>query len=136
MVRNYMRAKIHAATVTETILDYEGSIAIDASILEAAEIYPYEQLHVYNITNGNRFVTYAIEAKRGSGSISLNGAAAHLASPGDKVIIVSYCALEDKERESFQGKVLLMGEENQIKDSFYVRPQLSLGEKLENKELS
>ena len=125
MLQNYMKSKIHSATVTEAALDYEGSIAIDSQILQTAGIRPYEQVHVYNITNGNRLVTYAIEARAGSGTFSLNGAAAHRGSLGDKIIVVAYCSLTEEELESFRTRVLLLNEKNEIKDSFYARAEFS-----------
>ncbi|GMR05105.1 MAG: aspartate 1-decarboxylase [Thermodesulfobacteriota bacterium] len=94
MQRIMLKSKIHRAVVTVSNPDYEGSVAIDASLMEAACIYPFEQVHIYNITNGERLTTYAIEAERGSGTISINGAAARLAEQGDLVIIASYAALD------------------------------------------
>lgn len=94
MVVNMLKAKIHRATVTQVELDYEGSCAIDEALLEAAGILEYEQIHVYNIANGERFVTYAIRAERNSGVISVNGAAAHKANRGDLVIIAAYAGLD------------------------------------------
>jgi aspartate 1-decarboxylase len=87
---NMLKAKIHRATVTHAELDYEGSCAIDESLLQASGILEYEQIHIYNIANGERFVTYAIRGEAGSGVISVNGAAAHRASPGDLLIICAY----------------------------------------------
>ena len=91
---NMLKAKIHRATVTRVELDYEGSCAIDEALLEASGILEYEQIHIYNINNGERFVTYAIRAERNSGVISINGAAAHKASPGDLIIIAAYGRME------------------------------------------
>lgn len=88
-----LKSKIHRATVTDANVNYEGSVAIDESLMEAAGIYPFEQVHIYNINNGNRLTTYAIKAERGTGTISINGAAARLAEKGDLVIIASYSAL-------------------------------------------
>jgi len=92
-----LKAKIHRATVTQVELDYEGSCAIDEGLLEAAGIREFEQIHVYNIANGERFVTYAIRAERGSGVISVNGAAAHKARVGDLVIIAAYAGMDEAE---------------------------------------
>ena len=97
MQRIMLKSKIHRATVTDSNVDYEGSVAIDESLLEAAGIYPFEQVQIYNINNGNRFTTYAIRGERGSGTISINGAAARLAVKGDLVIIASYVSLDEAE---------------------------------------
>ena len=91
MNRTILKSKIHKATLTGTDLDYEGSITIDENLLEKADILPGEQVHVLNINNGQRFVTYAIAAPQGSGTVLLNGPAARLGTVGDKVIIISYC---------------------------------------------
>ncbi|MBI5563077.1 MAG: aspartate 1-decarboxylase [Deltaproteobacteria bacterium] len=97
MQRIMLKSKIHRATVTDANVDYEGSVAIDELLMEAAGIYPFEQVQIYDITNGSRLTTYAIKGERGSGVISINGAAAHLARKGDLVIIASYSALEESE---------------------------------------
>ena len=115
MLLNLMKAKIHQATVTEALLDYEGSIAIDEALLQEAGIRVYEQVHVYDITNGARLITYAIPAPAHSGKISINGAAARLVSPGDKVIIVAYCQYEEREVPYHRPRVLLLNDQNKIK---------------------
>ncbi len=97
MQRVMLKSKIHRATVTDANIDYEGSVAIDESLMEAAGIFEFEQVQIYDINNGNRLTTYAIKAERGSGTISVNGAAAHLARKGDLVIIASYSVYEDNE---------------------------------------
>lgn len=97
MIQYMLKAKLHRVTVTRVELDYEGSCAIDADLLDAAGIREYEQIDIYNITNGERFTTYAIRAERGSRVISVNGAAAHKANVGDKVIIAAYCGLDRAE---------------------------------------
>jgi len=91
-----LKSKIHRLTVTDSNLEYEGSISIDEALLDVSDILPYEQVHVYNVSNGNRFETYAIQARPNSGIICVNGAAAHLAKKGDIVIIVSYRMLLDE----------------------------------------
>jgi aspartate 1-decarboxylase len=96
-MRVMLKSKIHRARVTHSNIDYEGSISIDKKLMEAADILPYEQVHVLNIDNGARFETYAIEAEAGSGEIGIQGAAARLASAGDKVIILTYCNVEEAE---------------------------------------
>jgi aspartate 1-decarboxylase len=109
-----LKAKIHRATVTHAELHYEGSCAIDARLLEISGIREYEQVHIYNITNGERFVTYAIQAEAGSGVISVNGAAAHKASPGDLVIICAYAGMDAAEAESFQPMLVYVDGDNRL----------------------
>ena len=94
MRKEVLRGKIHRATVTQAEVDYEGSIGIDARLLEAARIEEYDRVEVYDVTRGSRFATYAIEAPSGSGTISVNGAAARLVQPGDLVIIAAYGTVE------------------------------------------
>ncbi len=107
-----LRSKIHRATLTGTDLDYEGSIAIDCDLLAAADILPGEQVHVLNLSNAQRMITYAIEAPAGSGTMMLNGAAARLAVPGDKVIVLTYCAVSTEEARELKPKVVLVDEKN------------------------
>ena len=116
MLRTMMKAKIHRATVTDSNLDYQGSVTIDEGLLEKAGIIPYEQVDIYNITNGERFTTYAIVGPRSSGVICVNGAAAHKAKRGDLVIIVSYGTFEDKELKGFEPKVVFVDEKNRMKE--------------------
>lgn len=115
MQRTLLKAKIHRATVTQADLEYEGSVTIDQDLLRAADILEHERIEVYNITNGERFCTYAIPGPAGSGVICINGAAAHLASPGHKVIIASYAVLEEAEVKGFKPRVILVDEKNQPK---------------------
>ncbi len=96
MRRSLFKSKIHRATVTQADLDYEGSITIDGALMQAANILPYERVHIWNRTNGARLETYAIEAPAGSGVICVNGAAAHHARPGDMVIIATFAEAEDE----------------------------------------
>jgi len=114
MDRMMLRAKIHRATVTETNLDYDGSLTLDADLMQEADMLPFEQVHVYNITNGERFVTYLIKGKKGSGTVGINGAAAHKAKEGDKIIVVSYVTMEDKEIDFFVPKILILSEDNKV----------------------
>ena len=107
-----MKSKIHRATVTDADLNYVGSITIDRGLMEAADLLEYEHVHVVNINNGARFETYVIEGERGSGTICLNGAAARLAQPGDKVIVISYATYDEVELESHQPKIVLVDDEN------------------------
>jgi aspartate 1-decarboxylase len=115
MLVTLMKAKLHRATVTQADLDYEGSIAIDADLLDAAGIFPHEQVDVLNITNGARFTTYAIEAPRGSRVIGVNGAAARLVQKNDRVIIVTYGQLAESEARQWSPTVVLLDDDNRIK---------------------
>ena len=112
MQRFMLKSKIHRATLTGADLDYEGSIAIDRDLIELADMLPGEQVHVLNISNGSRLITYVIEAPAGSGSMLLNGPAARLGTKGDQVIVLTYCTLGDEESKSHQPKVILVDGEN------------------------
>lgn len=109
-------AKIHRATVTEADLHYEGSCGIDEDLLDAANMREFEKIELYNINNGNRFSTYIIKAARGSGIISLNGAAARKAHVGDHLIICTYGSVPDVEVSTHVPKIVLVGENNSIKE--------------------
>jgi aspartate 1-decarboxylase len=109
-----LKAKFHQASVTHSELDCDGSCAIDSALLEKAGIHEYEQIHIYNITNGERFITYAIRAEKGSRIISVNGAAAHKANPGDRVIICSYARLEEREIANFKPTLIYLDQDNNI----------------------
>ncbi len=109
-----MKSKLHQATVTETLIDYEGSIAIDEDLLEASGILPNEQVHVFDINNGERFITYAIIGTRGSKTIAVNGAAARLVHINDRIIIVAYGIMGTDEAKIFQPKVILLDSENNV----------------------
>jgi aspartate 1-decarboxylase len=113
---NMLKAKIHRATVTHAELHYEGSIAIDGLLLDASGIREYEQIHAWNVNNGKRFVTYALRAEEGSGIISVNGSAAHRASPGDVVIIAAFAQLSEAELAQFKPTCVYIapGEGNRI----------------------
>ena len=113
-MRVMLKSKIHRARVTETCIDYEGSITVDARLMEEADILPYEQVHVLDINNGARFTTYAIEGKAGSGEICINGAAARLVNEGDLVIILTYCHVEDEEARNFKPKLVYVDANNAI----------------------
>jgi len=115
MLVTLMKSKLHRATVTQADLDYEGSIAIDGDLLDAAGIFPNEQVDVLNITNGARFTTYAIEAPRGSRVIGVNGAAARLVQKHDKVIVVTYGQLPTEEARQWAPKVVLLDDGNVVK---------------------
>ncbi|MEM1203470.1 MAG: aspartate 1-decarboxylase [Acidobacteriota bacterium] len=114
MRRTLMKSKIHRATVTDADLAYVGSITLDPVLLEAADILVHEKVEIYNVTNGERFATYAIEGKRGEGEVVLNGAAAHRVSPGDLVILCSYAEFDDAECAAHRPKVLFVDEKNRI----------------------
>lgn len=109
-----LKCKIHRACVTHVELDYEGSCAIDGELLELAGILPYEQIHIYNLANGERFTTYAIEAEAGSRIISVNGAAAYRATPGDRVIICAYGVMDQAEAAGFKPKLVYTDESNRV----------------------
>ncbi len=112
MLLTLLKAKIHRATVTQCDLNYEGSISVDAGLLERSGILPHEQVDVLNINNGMRFTTYAIPAPAGSGTIGVNGAAARLAQKGDLVIIIAYARMEEAEAKSYSPRVLLVDGNN------------------------
>ena len=114
MQRIMLRAKIHRASVTQCDLNYEGSCGIDEDLLEAAGIREFEKIELYNINNGERFSTYAIRGKRGTGEISLNGAAARLAQLGDLLIICTYSPMNEEEVSSYKPKVVFVDEKNRI----------------------
>ena len=110
-----MRAKIHRATITQADLNYEGSISIDSNLLEASSILPYEKVDVLDINNGERFTTYAIPAKAGSGEIKINGAAARKVHVGDLVIVIAYASMSHEEAKSIKPKVVIVDEKNSCK---------------------
>ncbi|MFH1282218.1 MAG: aspartate 1-decarboxylase [bacterium] len=114
MLRFIHKSKIHRAVVTEANLEYEGSITVDPVLLDAAEIYPNEMVWVLNLNNGERFETYVIEGKRGSGDMCLNGPAAHLGAKGDKIIVLSTAAVEDEKARKFKPIVIHVDEKNRI----------------------
>lgn len=113
MMRIILKSKIHRAVVTDANLDYEGSISIDASLLERAHILPYEKVDIYNVTNGERFSTYAIAAPPNSQTICINGAAAHKAKLGDLIIIVSYQVVSEEEARLLKPTVVRLNQRNQ-----------------------
>ncbi len=122
MFTTMLKAKLHRARVTHAELDYEGSCAIDEALLEATGIREYEQIDIYNVTNGERFTTYAIRAERGSRVISVNGAAAHKAHPGDIVIICAYGQYDAEELVRHKPALVYLGEGNHVKGSANVIP--------------
>ena len=112
MKREYLRAKIHNATVTEADIRYIGSLTLDRNLMEAADVRPFERVEVYNVTGGQRFATYIIEGQAGSGQVCINGAAAHRARPGDVIIIAAYCQLGEDEVEDFVPRLVFVDEAN------------------------
>jgi aspartate 1-decarboxylase len=109
-----LKCKLHRACVTHAEVDYEGSCAIDEELMGLAGIREYEQIQIYNVTNGERFTTYAIRAEAGSRVISVNGAAAHKASPGDRVIICAYAAMDEAEANAFEPDLVYLDEHNLV----------------------
>lgn len=109
-----LKAKLHRARVTHVELEYEGSCAIDSNLLDASGIREYEQIEIYDVTNGERFTTYAIRAEAGSGIVSINGAAAHKASVDDVVIICAYVGLNQQELASYKPTLIYVNENNEI----------------------
>jgi aspartate 1-decarboxylase len=114
MLRCILRAKVHIATVTESNLSYEGSITIDEAILKKAGVLPYEQVMVSNLNNGERFETYVMPGKKGSGEICLNGPTARKGIVGDKIIVFCYSYVEDNKLKKFKPKVVILDDENKV----------------------
>ncbi|CEF48230.1 unnamed protein product [uncultured bacterium] len=115
MRRIMMKSKIHRATVTGANLHYEGSLTIDEDLMQIADILPNEQIHVWDVTNGTRLVTYALAGERGSGEVRVNGAGAHLIKPGDLVIIATYAEMEDEDARRHDPTVVFVNEKNQLR---------------------
>ena len=115
MQRIMLKSKIHRATVTDANVDYEGSITLNEDLMETAGLLPFEQVHIYNITNGQRFQTYVIRGERGMGEVCINGAAAHLAKKGHIIIIASYVSMEEAEAINHQPILVYVDEKNKIK---------------------
>ncbi|MFN2612068.1 MAG: aspartate 1-decarboxylase [Solirubrobacterales bacterium] len=114
MQRQMLKSKIHRATVTDCDVEYVGSITLDPALMRQADMLVNEQVHVWDIDNGARFVTYAIEGEQGSGTVQVNGAAAHLVRPGDKVIVASFGAYDEQDLETYSPVVVHVGERNEI----------------------
>ena len=113
--RFMLKSKLHRARVTQADVDYEGSLTLDKTLLDAADIIPFEEVHVWNVTRGTRLQTYAMEAPAGSGVVCVNGAAAHLAQPGDIIIIATFTQMDDESARQHQPRVVLMDAQNCIK---------------------
>ena len=116
MQRTMLQAKLHRVRATHAELHYEGSCAIDDDLMDAADIREYQQIDIYNVSNGERFTTYAIRAQRGSGVISVNGAAAHKAAPGDILIIAVYATYSELELQKYHPRLIYVDERNRIVD--------------------
>jgi aspartate 1-decarboxylase len=114
MLRTLLKSKIHRATVLQAELHYVGSITIDIDLMEAADIVEFEQVQIYDITNGNRLTTYAIAGERGSGMVCINGAAAHLVHPTDLIIIASYAQYSPEEVAHHDARIVLVDQQNRI----------------------
>lgn len=114
MKLNVFKAKIHRATVTDANVDYEGSVTIDAALMQKAEILPYEAVHIWNVTRGTRLVTYALEGPLHSGAVCVNGAAAHLNKPGDLVILATFADMTPEEARRHQPTVVLVDDNNHV----------------------
>jgi aspartate 1-decarboxylase len=115
--RLMLKSKIHRATVTQANVDYEGSLTIDALLLEAADILPYEEVRVWNVTRGTRLETYAMVGEAGSGVMCINGAAAHLVHPGDLVIVATFTIMDDRSARSYRPRVVLVDEHNRVRET-------------------
>ena len=115
--RSMLKSKLHRATVTHADVDYEGSLTLDARLLEAADILPFEEVHVWNVTRGTRLRTYAMVAEAGSGVVCVNGAAAHLAQPGDLVIVATFTQLEEGAARTHRPRIILVGPDNRIRNA-------------------
>lgn len=122
MQRRMFLAKIHRATVTDADLDYEGSVTLDAALMEAAGILDHEELHVWNLTRGTRLVTYAIAGEAGSGTVCVNGAAAHLVEPGDLVILATYGQMSEEEARSHRPRIVRVDARNRMVGTESERP--------------
>ncbi len=114
MERKMLKSKIHRATLTGADLQYEGSVTIDRDLMDAADILPYEAVCIWDVNNGSRFETYAIEGERGSGVVCVNGAAARLVAPNDLVIIASFAAMSDAEAREYEPKLVFVDERNRM----------------------
>ena len=115
MLRMICRSKIHRATVTEANINYAGSITLDAELMKAAGLVPYEQVHVVDVDNGARLVTYCMEGAASSGVVCMNGAAARLVGAGDKIIIIAYAQVSAEELETFSPRIVLVDDRNRIR---------------------
>jgi aspartate 1-decarboxylase len=127
MVRLLLKSKLHRATVTEANVDYSGSLTLDAELLRAADLLPYEQVHVVDVTNGARVVTYCVEGPGGSGTVCVNGAAARRIAVGDQVIILSYAHVSPSELSGFAPTIVLLDARNRVREILTERGQRAEG---------
>ncbi len=125
MLRTVCKAKLHGATVTEANVAYTGSLTLDAALMKAADLVPYEQVHVVDVDNGARLVTYCIEGPTNSGTVCVNGAAARLISAGDKIIVIAYAQVSPEELEELEPKLIMLDERNRIRQVVTERCRLS-----------
>ncbi len=116
MTRQMLRAKIHRIAVTEREVEYEGSLTLDAELMRAADLVPYERIEVYDVTNGNRFATYVIEGPAASGTCCVNGAAARLVERGDRLIIAAYVGVDEREARDHRPKLVVIGDDNRLRE--------------------
>ena len=117
MLRIMLKSKIHNARVTEKNVNYQGSITLSKDLIREAELFPFEQVHIYNISNGERFITYVIQDEKRPGVVGLNGAAAHKVSIGDKIIIASFSLMSDEEANFYRPEILILDKDNKIKET-------------------
>ncbi|MBI3410307.1 MAG: aspartate 1-decarboxylase [Planctomycetes bacterium] len=117
MKRYMLKSKIHRAKITQADVNYEGSLTLDQELLHAGDIVPYEEVHVWNVTRGTRFRTYAMLGEQGSGTVCANGAAALLVEPGDLVIIATFTMVDDEDMKAFQPRIVFVDENNRIKST-------------------
>ncbi|MBD3414203.1 MAG: aspartate 1-decarboxylase [Candidatus Aminicenantes bacterium] len=115
MKRMMLKSKIHHARVTDKNVNYQGSITLNKDLIKQADLFPFEQVHVYNVSNGERFITYLIKEEKHPGVCCINGAAAHKVNKGDKLIIAAYSLMEDEEADFYSPRILILDENNQIK---------------------
>ena len=115
-LRSMLKSKLHRATVTHADVDYDGSLTLDRDLLEAADILPWEEVHVWNVTRGTRLRTYAMIGEAGSGVMCVNGAAAHLAHPGDLIIVATFTQMDDEAARRHVPRVVLVDERNRVRD--------------------
>ena len=130
MLRTVCKSKLHGATVTEANVHYTGSLTLDPELMKAADLVPYEQVHVVDVDNGARLVTYCIEGTPGSGTVCVNGAAARLVAAGDKVIVISYAQVTPAELERFSPKLIFLDQRNRVREVVMERCQPSEGSEL------
>jgi aspartate 1-decarboxylase len=122
MMLRMFKSKIHRATVTQADLNYKGSLTLDPDLIEAADMLVHEEVHVLNINTGGRFSTYIIAGERGSGTVSLNGAAARMGQPGDLIIALTYCMMDKEEAKTYEPIVVHVDEQNKITEVIHAGP--------------